>query len=100
MSARYSQRVVWMEWVPDNTFGRGHFVPVKLDKEPDRLWTLYDELDQTREPKLPIIPAHRHGAWAEDYVHDWNFEHDGRLRYYTRIMDRSCWILLEFKDAT
>jgi hypothetical protein len=87
-----------MEWVPDKTIAGGHFVPVQLDKRPDRIWTLYFEQDASKTPALPITPAHNVNAFMEDYVHDWNFERDGRLRYYTRIMDRSCWILLEFKE--
>lgn len=90
-----NQRLVWMQWIrrPELPSG-GAFKTVDLSQEPIRLWTLIGALDKANPPKLPITPVHRENAFHEDKIHDWNWR-AGKLRYYTRVMDRSCWVLLE-----
>ena len=77
--------------------------PVPCPGEPSRIWTLFREEDETRPPALPIVPVHRVNAFAEDYVHDWNWRRHGRgpamLDYFSRVVDGPVWILLEFDTA-
>ena len=77
--------------------------PVPCPVEPSRTWTLFREEDETRPPALPIVPVHRVNAFAEDYVHDWNWRRHGRgpamLDYFSRVVDGPVWILLEFDTA-
>lgn len=91
------QELVWMEWVPDDSFVGGRFKPVPIKEKPHLIWTLYLHTDKEVKPELPYNPRHHYNAFLEDYVHDWNI-YGNMLKYYTRAMDRSCWILLEFKD--
>jgi len=87
-----------MEWLvrPELPTG-GSFKVVDLDEEPELIWTLLLQFDKTKPPKLPIAPVHHENAFMEDRVHDWMWR-AGKLRYYTRVMDRSCWVLLEMKS--
>lgn len=81
-------------------------VPFKTAQHPYRVWTLYDLSGESRfgspdhPPALPIVPIHNHGAFLEDYVHDWNVEFKKGvghvLRYYSRVVDHSVWILCEY----
>jgi hypothetical protein len=87
-------------WVPET-----RLVPLPDDEEPYRVWTLYGEgrNDPKTAPALPITPAHHHGAFMEDMIHDWNVVRVGsdrkpHLRYASRAMDHSCWILVEYAD--
>ena len=77
--------------------------PVPCAEEPSRIWTLFNETDETKPPALPIVPVHRVNAFAEDYVHDWNWRRHGRgpamLDYFSRVVDGPVWILLEFDTA-
>lgn len=88
-----------------------HWVPLPESRRvymghgdhPYRIWTLYMHADPAVKPELPITPVHNHGAFLEDYVHDWNFVFDkGRkeffVNYGSRVADRGVWILVEFTD--
>ncbi len=93
------QELVWMQWVRRPELpGGGVFETTDLPQEPTRLWSLTGALDRKSPPKLPIKPVHHENAFLEDRMHDWNWR-AGKLRYYTRVMDRSCWVLVEFKDG-
>lgn len=94
------QKLVWMEWDPNvNNFAGGVYKPANVDEEPDRVWTLFlpDHETQDKPPTLPVYPVHNKNAFLEGYVHDWNW-HNGKFRFYTRVNDRSCWVLLEYED--
>jgi hypothetical protein len=88
------QRVLWIgEWEKRGMVPGAK--PVPLDKKPKRVWTLYSHTDPKKPPKLPITPIHLHGAFLEDYVHDWNWR-GGKFYYGSRVMDRPVWVLLEY----
>lgn len=90
------QTLVWMEWVEDDTrVCGGRFIPAELPSEPKRVWTLFKEQNKNSIPSLPIIPVHHENAFIEDRTHDWTWN-KGKFHYYTRVMDCSCWILLEY----
>lgn len=80
-------------WVPET-----RLVVLTSNERPYRVWTLYGEGrdDPKRPPKLPITPVHNHGAFLEDYVHDWNIQQGNVLRYYSRAVEHSVWILVEY----
>lgn len=93
------QRLLWIPPGED----KGGFVktipPVPYDgPHPDRVWTLYNEINESTPPTLPIVPVHRQNSFLEDYVHDWNIDHKKRFRYASRVCDGGVWVLLEFKD--
>lgn len=93
----YEQQLVWMEWEKRTDMpSGGRFKRIHHDREPDRVWTLWMETEQDKKPTLPIVPVHRHNAFFEDSVHDWNWMR-GQFSYYTRVMGQSCWVLLEYK---
>jgi hypothetical protein len=85
-------------WVPETRFAR-----LPDDEQPFRVWTLYGEGrdDPKAPPALPIAPTHNAGAFLEDRIHDWNVTRlDGvpHLRYYSRVMPHSCWVLVEYAE--
>lgn len=67
------------------------------------LWTVYDE-DQMWDFYARTLPEgtkvdrsdvrslklrHQHGAFLEDYIHDWDADYDrGLLHYYSRLVDQ------------
>ncbi len=69
--------------------------PVPLAEKPTKVWTLFKELDEIAPPKLPIFPTHRQNAFAEDYVHDWNWR-NGMLDFSSRVADGPVWVLCEY----
>lgn len=69
------------------------------EERPQRVWTLFDHVDQPDSPPaLPIVPRHHHNAFLEDHVHDWRLE-KGRLIYYSRASEGGCWLLLEYEET-
>jgi len=90
------QEVVWVEWVPDSRLvTKGRFAPLKMREAPTRVWTLFRHTDPAKVPETPFSPVHLDNAFLEDRVHDWNWQ-QGWFRYYTRVVDHGCWLLLEF----
>ncbi len=93
------QEVYWVNPVESRLIEMPH------GQRPYRLWSLFRDEDPKVKPPLPILPSHRHNAFLEDYVHDWN-EHvlvlaDKKTRkhhihYYSRITDTGLWVLMEF----
>ena len=99
----YRQELVFVKFGPAEGRPLAPALPVALpvalpNGEPDRVWTLFKETDETRPPTLPIVPMHRHNAFAEDYMHDWNMDMKGRFRYASRITDEPVWVLLEYAE--
>lgn len=97
------QVLVFAVWTPDPVLiGGGEFAPIVVDdRQPDQVWTLFGDLDPDQRPTLPVIPFHGVNALSEDPGHDWTWstahgDHPATLRYQTRAMDQSCWILLEY----
>lgn len=91
-----TQQVIWIPW--DNTvknFTGGRPAPVLLASKPSRLYTIIGAQDEAVKPGLPISPVHLSNVFCEDIVHDWNWR-DGVLRYFSRVMDRGTWVLVEF----
>jgi hypothetical protein len=90
------QKVVWMEWVKSDNFCGGIFKSIPMKVDPVRVWTLWNHCDKSKKPELPFVPVQRGNAVMEDQTHDWNCHH-GKFKYYTRFMDCSCWILVEYR---
>lgn len=92
------QRLLWIPPAVDRKNGAvPRPPPVPLDgPEPDQVWTLYTNRDESSPPTLPIRPAHLQGAFAEDYIHDWNLFR-GYFSYGSRAIDGGVWVLLEYK---
>jgi hypothetical protein len=88
------QEVVWVRGVGDK---------VRLKEHPYRVWTLYNEINPLKKPKLPIQPKHNRNAFMEDYVHDWTYR-NGVFSYNSHVMDAErrdsdgAWILIEYAD--
>jgi hypothetical protein len=70
--------------------------PVRVARRPDRVWTLFRDEDPLKPPALPFHPLHRVNAFAEDYVHDWDWR-NGVFDFYSRVADRPVWVLLEYE---
>lgn len=70
--------------------------PLALAAEPKRVWTLFHYEDPERPPSLPFEPIHRHNAFLEDKIHDWNWS-NGMFRYGSRVADSPVWLLLEYE---
>jgi hypothetical protein len=89
-----------MEWQSNRKLGSGGtFKPVTLASEPSQVWTLWGMTEHTHKPELPFTPVFRTNAFPEDAIHDWNFR-GGMFRYYTRVMNHSVWVLVEYKEFT
>lgn len=97
------QEVLFLkEWYQPGCVPKARNVPML--KSPDRVWTLYTEMDENKPPTLPFKPIHNFNAFLEDYTHDWNWRlvrRDGKMigefDFYSRVVDRPVWVLLEFK---
>lgn len=92
----YRQEV---HWVPES-----RNVVIAGTEEPYRVWTLYGpgRDDPKVPPTLPITPVHHNGSFHEDKIHDWNCRKTDQgivLRYASRAMDHSCWILVEYAKS-
>lgn len=104
----YRQAAVW---IPRRGDG-GPAPTVAVPEKPERVWTLlYDGKEGepphwlSGTPKTPgttlrdgppgLLPQHRVNAFLEDPSHDWTWR-DGVLRYFSRLNDGGCWILLEY----
>lgn len=88
------QEVVWLDFPVTKTFPTG-------EEKPFRIWTLFVDGDKDKKPELPIVPVHNQNAFLEDFVHDWNVQFDREsqrrsIRYYSRVVDRPVWILIEY----
>lgn len=104
---RVEPKVVRQEvyWIPAS---KEVVLPIKeSEEEPYRVWTLYGHegwRDPNVRPTLPIKPIHNHGAFLEDFIHDWNVHYRKGvgfvLGYYSRVVDHSVWILCEYVDRT
>jgi len=96
----YRQEVLFLkEWYQPGSVPKAR--PVVCPVEPDRVWTLFRHEDEAEPPILPMVPLHHINAFAEDYMHDWNWrvvKGVGMLDYSSRVADRPVWILLEFKE--
>lgn len=68
---------------------------VDVAEKPTRVWTLYLHRDPAAVPILPYEPLHNVNAFLEDQIHDWIWR-DGRLKYYSRVIDGRVWLLLEY----
>lgn len=71
--------------------------PVPMEREPDRVWTLFLVREEGDLPELPMKPQHRVNAFLEDKIHDWNWR-NGKFRYVSRVSDGEQWLLLEYKE--
>jgi hypothetical protein len=94
-----TQRLLRVKFGPPGKTVGGHrkAIPQEVDferKNVERVWTLMS--DPRVEPALPIRPVHNSGAFLEDYMHDWNIW-NGKFHYYSRVMDRDTWVLIELK---
>jgi len=92
-----TQYLLWME-EPEDTGWSAKFAPVKLEgiTSIHRVWTLYTHVEKDKKPELPYQPQHHVNAFLEDRMHDWDFnEKTGELRYFTRAVDCSVWLLIE-----
>lgn len=91
-----SQMLLWLEWEPNKELpSGGRFKVADVAVKPKHVWTLLRETDRKKAPALPIRPQHHVNAFLEDEIHDWQWR-GGKLRYFSRIADRSIWLLLEY----
>lgn len=91
-----TQVLLWVEWTPDEELqSGGRFADAALARSPYRIWTLPGETDKAKPPALPIALAHGKDAFLEDKIHDWAWQ-AGKLKYFSRVSDRSVWLLLEY----
>jgi hypothetical protein len=74
-------------WIPESRL-------VQIPERPTRIWTL-QSYDPAVRPELPWVPMLHANAFPEDLIHDWTWDH-GVLRYASRAMDHSVWILAEY----
>lgn len=73
--------------------------PVPVDftaKNVESVWTLASHQNPKLPPALPLYPIHGHGAFLEDYRHDWTVR-DGNFIYRSRLTDRPVWVLVKLK---
>lgn len=73
--------------------------PVPVDftvKDVDSVWTLASQQNPALPPELPLHPKHGHGAFLEDYGHDWTVR-GGNFIYRSRLTDRPVWVLVKLK---
>lgn len=90
------QMLLWVEWEANKGLpSGGRFKVADLASRPTRIWTLVREQDRRRPPALPIAPEHGVNAFMEDEIHDWSWK-AGKLRFFSRVADRSVWLLLEY----
>ena len=90
------QDLKFMTWEKnDKLITKGKFRPEPFTEvRPTYIHSL-PQYDAKKKPELPIRTRHGENSFMEDYVHDWNIL-GGQLHYFTRVMNRSCWILLEW----
>lgn len=79
------------------------------------LWTIYDEEEMWNHYKYnpdnglkvdknnldSLKPSHNHGAFLEEYVHDWDIDlSKNMLHYYSRIVDpgENVKILIDYEE--
>ncbi len=94
--ATEQQILLWVEWKADRALpSGGRFNEAGLTMKPRRIWTLLRETSKAKPPSLPIVPEHGVNAFMEDEIHDWRWQ-GGKLRFYSRVADRSVWLLLEY----
>lgn len=79
-------------FVPKAKFGSGN--GVELDAAPTRVWTA---IPTDVKPPLPKKMRHHDNGFLEDRIHDWNWS-NGKLRFYSRVTDGDCWLVLEYED--
>ncbi len=91
-----TQRLIWLP--PESNVpgtGTGGVRLACPEGRPVRLWTLFGATDEKAPPVLPFTPKHHDNAFLEDHVHDWRME-ESTLRYYSRVTEGGCWLLLEY----
>lgn len=94
------QKLMFIEFLPKDSRPSRQAIPVAVDfteSEVGHVWTLYRHTDPNMPPALPYHPRHHVNAFSEDYVHDWNIDHQGRFRYASRVTDEPVWVLVEMK---
>lgn len=91
------QVFVWMDEAQDVGAFANKYSPIDLPEEgePNRVWTLYQNLDKDNEPEFPFEPKHLKNAFLEDKVHDWNVR-GGKFHFATRVTDTGVWLLFEY----
>jgi hypothetical protein len=100
-----------------------HWVPesrrIKMPKAPKRVQTVmsHSKYDIYTGEKLGVVdaydptvvpvlrsdadlsdPIHLKEVFYEDHLHDWHWDSDGVLRYFSRAMNHSTWIRCEFEE--
>lgn len=101
-SPSVSQHLLFVRFEEADTFAGTRAIPQKVDfKEEDvqAVWTLFSYTDEQKPPALPFVPQHRITAFLEDKIHDWTIT-KGMFRFYSRVMDRDCWVLIQMKGGS
>lgn len=96
--SKVRQKLIWLgSWAPARSglSGINQAAPVRVQRRPTRIWTLYTHTVEIAPPRLPFTPLHHVNAWLEDEMHDWNWVR-GVLRYYSRVANGPVWLLLEY----
>jgi hypothetical protein len=91
------QILLWIPFTSKGTLSIARPVPVNFTaKEVEAVWTLTSSRDPSIAPVLPIHPVHGHGAFLEDYGHDWTVR-SGNFIYRSRITDQPIWVMVQLK---
>lgn len=90
------QKLLWVPIGVDTGAPALKCAPIPFrGKNPNRVWTLLYERDETKQPALPFMPSHNSNAFIEDCLHDWNI-HNGKFYYHSHVTDGGVWVLLEY----
>jgi hypothetical protein len=89
------QRLLWIPFTTKGSISIAKPVPVDFSaKDVKSVWTLTANRNPAVRPALPLHPVHGHGAFLEDYGHDWTIR-AGNFIYRSRITDRPVWVMLQ-----
>jgi hypothetical protein len=91
------QLLLWIPFASKGSMSIARPIPVNFTaKEVDEVWTLTSSRDPSITPVLPLHPVHGHGAFLEDYGHDWTVR-AGNFIYRSRITDQPAWVMVQLK---
>lgn len=98
-----SQRLLFIRFEQADTIAGTRAIPLKVDfeeKDVQAVWTLFSYTDEQQPPALPFVPQHRINAFHEDKIHDWTITPKGMFRFYSRVVDQDCWVLVQVKEGS
>lgn len=102
-SVSQHQHLLFVRFEEADTFAGTRAIPQKVDfkeKDVQAVWTLFSYTDEKKPPSLPFVPQHRITAFLEDKLHDWAITPKGMFRFFSRVVDRDCWVLIQLKEGS